>query len=57
MKMTVLALDPPLGSDTYVWRPATVSTLPTGVPSCTLPDRQQSLMPIFVDIFLIGVGE
>ena len=52
-KITVLAFDLDSGSETYVWRPPISSTCPTGVPSWTLPLRQQELIPTPVDIVTV----
>lgn len=52
----VLSLEPSLGAATYVGRLSMVSTFPDGVPSWTLPERQQELIPTLVDIVKICKG-
>ena len=50
MKMIDFALDPSLGPETYVLSSPMVSTVPTGVPSWTLPEMQHGLSPTPVDM-------
>lgn len=52
-KTTVFDLEPSWGSATYVCRPPIVSTRPVGVPSWTLPERQQELIPTPVDMAVV----
>jgi len=47
MKMMVFSLEPFLGSAMYVEMPPISSVRPAGLPSCTLPDKQQELIPTF----------
>lgn len=46
-KIIVFAFEPSFGAETYVGKLSMVSTVPLGVPSCTLPERQHSLVDLY----------